>query len=456
MNISQLINTQKDFFNTNKTKNLLFRKQQLLKLEELLRHHEDLLNEAIYKDFKKSAFQNYVSELSLLYHDIHDACKHMKQWASLQKVKTGSANFPAKSYIQPEPLGCVLVIGAWNYPYQLSFAPAIAAIAAGNTVIIKPSELPAHTSKVIAKLVNENFDPAFFYVVEGGIEETTELIHQKFDKLFFTGSTHVGKIVYQAAAKNLVPVTLELGGKSPVFFTETGNLKTGIKRLVWAKFLNAGQTCVAPDYVLVHRSIKKDFLNALVNEIKASDFSFKNGNYVQIINEKNMQHIIRLIDKSKLYYGGNYEEGGRYVEPTILSDIDFDHPIMEKEIFGPILPIIEYDDINKAIAYVKSQSKPLACYVFSNNSMLINKVLHELSFGGGAINDALMHLTNSYLPFGGVGDSGIGAYHGEHGFRTFSHYKGILHKPTWFESKLKYFPFSVRKLKLLKRVLEPA
>jgi aldehyde dehydrogenase (NAD+) len=454
MDIQQLISSQKAFFNTNKTKDISFRIQQLQKLEHVLRSNEKALNEAIFEDFKKSPFQNYMSELSLLFHDIHDACKNLKHWSKPQKANTNSVNFPAKSYIQAEPLGCVLVIGAWNYPYQLSFAPAIAAIAAGNTVIIKPSELPIHTSNIMAKLIRENFDPSFFSVVEGGIEETTILINQKFDKIFFTGSTHVGRIVYQAAAKNLVPVTLELGGKSPVFFTETGNIKNGVKRLVWAKFLNAGQTCVAPDYILVHKSIKKEFLKALVEEIKQSCFSFENGNYVQIINEKNMMHLIDLLDKNKIHVGGTYDIEKRYMEPTIMSEVTFSDRVMEKEIFGPILPVIEYNNLDEVIAQVKAQPKPLSCYVFSDDQTQIKKILNEISFGGGAVNDALMHLTNSYLPFGGVGDSGMGSYHGEYGFKTFSHYKGILHKPTWFEAKLKYYPFSKIKLDLLKRIIE--
>jgi aldehyde dehydrogenase (NAD+) len=454
MDISKIFQAQKELFNSNKTKDVDFRIQQLKKLESVLRENEKALEDAIYKDFKKSSFQNYLTELSLLYHDIHDACKNLKQWAKPQKVKTTSGNFPAKSYIQPEPLGTVLVIGAWNYPYQLSFAPTIAAIAAGNTVIIKPSELPENTSAAIAKIINNNFDSSFLTVVEGGIEETTELINLKFDKIFFTGSTQVGKIVYQAAAKNLVPVTLELGGKSPAFFTETANIKMGVKRLVWAKFLNAGQTCVAPDYILVHKSIKNEFLTALKQEIQQSSFSLENGNYVQIINRKNIQHLIGLLDKTKICYGGNYDIENRYMEPTIMDNITFDDAVMEKEIFGPILPIIEYVDINNAIAEVKARPKPLSCYIFSENNTVIQKILHEVSFGGGAVNDALMHLTNSYLPFGGVGDSGVGAYHGEHGFKTFSHYKGILHKYNWFEANLKYYPFSQFKLNLLKRFIE--
>jgi len=326
-------------------------------------------------------------------------------------------------------------------------------MAAGNTIVLKPSELPQNSSSVIAKIINENFDPQYFAVVEGGVPETTELLKQKFDKIFFTGSPTVGRIVYMAAASNLTPVTLELGGKSPAFITESCNMKMSVKRLIWAKYLNAGQTCIAPDYILVHKSVKNKFLQAAKEEIERSEFSFENGNYIQIINERNMLRLAKMLDVNKIYLGGNYNVENRFFEPTILTNVSFDDAVMQEEIFGPILPVIEYENIDEVIALVKERPKPLSCYVFTSDKKIRNKILHELSFGGGAVNDALMHITNSKLAFGGVGNSGIGSYHGESGFKAFSHYKSILDKPTYFESNVKYHPHTQGKLNLAKLML---
>ena len=449
-----LITKQREYFNSNATKPVSFRKEQLRKFLNVLKENESFLMAAIDKDFKKSEFDTYTNELALLYGDIKEAIRHLNRWAKPKRVRTNLVNFPAKSYIIPEPLGVSLVIGAWNYPYQLSMAPVIAAMAAGNTIVLKPSELPSHTSHAMAKIVNENFDPLYFHVVEGGIPETTELLEQDFDKIFFTGSVPVGKIVYQAAAKNLTPVTLELGGKSPAFVTESCDMKMTVKRLIWGKFLNAGQTCIAPDYVLVHESVKDKFLEQAKAEIESSDFSFDNGNYVQIINERNMQRLIDLIDTAKVYVGGESHMGARYIEPTILSDVSFNDAVMADEIFGPILPVLSYSDLGEVIKEVKNRPKPLACYVFTKDKSLKKRILREVSFGGGAINDAVMHITNSRLPFGGVGNSGIGSYHHKAGFDTFSHYKSILDKPTWFEMNLKYHPHTKSKFKWIRRIME--
>ncbi|MEX1384517.1 aldehyde dehydrogenase [Lutibacter sp.] len=446
----QIVTKQKTFFQTNVTKDISFRIEQLKKLERVLKENEHFLNQAIFSDFKKSEFDNYTTELGIIYTEINTACKKLHKWASTKRVTTNFLNFPGKSYIIPEPLGITLIIGAWNYPYQLSISPAIAAIAAGNTVILSPSEISVATSALLAKIINSTFDPAFFKVVEGGIPETTELLNQKFDKIFFTGSTTVGKIIYEAAAKNLTPVTLELGGKSPVIIDKKCNLKICVKRLVWAKFLNAGQTCIAPDYVCVDASIKTEFLKQLTLEIKASNFKIENSNYVQIINEKNMKRLISLIDPEKIYLGGTYNYEENTIEPTVLTDVSFDDKIMEDEIFGPILPIITYKNIDEIIAQIKLKPKPLACYIFSNKNAFIKKIEKEISFGSGAINDAIMQISNENLPFGGVGQSGIGSYHGEYGFKTFSHYKSILKKSTLFEPNLKYFPLSDLKLKIIK------
>lgn len=448
-----IIEKQRTFFNSNQTKDIKFRKSQLQLLAKVLKDNEQPLLEAIYQDFKKSEFDTYTNELLLLYNDIKEALQNLKKWSKTKRVSTNLVNFPAKSNIIPEPYGVSLIIGAWNYPYQLSLAPVVPAIAAGNTVILKPSEVSTHTSRMMAKIINENFAPDFFHVIEGGIPETTELLQQKFGKIFFTGSVPVGKIVYKAAAENLTPVTLELGGKSPAFVTKNCNLKMTVKRLIWAKYLNAGQTCIAPDYVFVHQSIKDQFLEKAKAEIKNSNYSFENENYVQIINEKNFNRLIAMIDQSKVFVGGKSDISQRYIEPTIMTDVNFDDKIMAEEIFGPILPVIAYDDLDAMISYVKSRPKPLSCYVFSENKSEQQKILHEISFGGGCVNDSIMHISNSSLPFGGVGNSGIGSYHGKAGFHAFSHYKSILNKPSWFELNLKYSPYTKGKLNIIKRFL---
>jgi len=456
MNIKEIISRQQNFFNANSTKDVGFRIDQLKKFKSLLKENEDLLYKAIYEDFAKSEFETYVSELALLYHEINTFIKNIKKWGKRKKVRTGFANFPAKSYIIPEPLGNTLIIGAWNYPFQLSLVPAITSLAAGNTVILKPSELPAKTSEVMAKIINENFPNDYFCVVEGGVEETTELLKYRFDKIFFTGSIPVGKIIYQAAAKHLTPVTLELGGKSPTFVLADCDINTTVKRIIWAKFLNAGQTCIAPDYILIEKSIEEKFHKALVNEIekyyKTNDEIEEN--YTRIINVKNFERLDKLIDKEKVCFGGNTNKENRFISPTIMKDVSFEDEIMKDEIFGPILPIITFVDIDEAIKKVKERPKPLACYIYSKNRKMINKILEEISFGGGAVNDSVMHISNTRLPFGGVGFSGIGSYHGKAGFDTFSHHKSILDKPFWFEPNLKYSPYTKGKLNIIKWLME--
>ncbi|MBQ0736093.1 aldehyde dehydrogenase [Aquimarina celericrescens] len=453
MNYQEIINQQRAFFNTHTTKNISFRIKELKRLKDILKKNENQLYESIYKDFKKSEFETYTTELSIIYHEIDLAIKKVKKWARQKRASIGLANLPGKSYIIPEPYGTVLVIGAWNYPYQLSLCPAVAAIAAGCTVILKPSEVPSRTSATMAQLINENFDPNFFKVVEGGVQETTDLLDVKFDKIFFTGSVPVGKIIYQAAAKHLTPVTLELGGKSPAIITKDVNVDMTAKRLVWAKFLNAGQTCIAPDYVMVQSGIKDKFLTAVKKYIDQSEYHVDNDNYTQIINDKNFERLIGMIEQDKIYLGGKGNKEERVIPPTVMKNVDFSDKVMEDEIFGPILPILSFDTIEEAIQKVRQLSKPLSCYVFTKNSTIKKKILTEISFGGGAVNDAVMHFTEQTLPFGGVGDSGIGNYHGKYGFETFSHYKSVLQKPFWIEPNLKYPPYSKTKFKWLKRIL---
>ncbi len=453
MEYATIIAQQRSFFNTNATKKVSFRIQQLKKLKACIQHNETLLFDAIYKDFKKSDYETYVSELSLIYHEIDLAIAKVKKWSKRKRVLSSLANFPSKSYIIPEPLGSTLIIGAWNYPYQLSLGPVVGAMAAGCTIILKPSEIAMHSAQAMEHIINTTFDPEYCTVILGGIAETSALLEHKFDKIFFTGSTHVGKIIYQAAAKHLTPVTLELGGKSPAIVTPQCNIAMTAKRLVWAKFLNAGQTCIAPDYIMVHEDVHDTLLEALITHIKKAQYTIANKNYTQIINDRNFDRLIQYIDASKVAFGGSYDQKERTITPTLLTAITFDDTVMQEEIFGPILPILKYTSIDTAIQQIRTLDKPLSCYVFTKNTALKNKILREISFGGGAINDAVMHITESRLPFGGVGNSGMGNYHGEAGFKSFSHYKGILQKPFWLEPNLKYAPYNSTKLNIIKKLL---
>ena len=453
MNYADILQQQKTFFNTHATKDLDFRKAQLQKLKKVVKSNEKLLYDAIYQDFGKSEFETFGTEISFVYKDIDYYLKNLKSFAKPKSVLTNIVNQMGSSKIVFEPLGNCLVIGAWNYPYQLTLTPVIAAIAAGNTCMIKPSELPENTMKAMAKLINENFDPQFLYVVEGGVEETTAILKLRFDKIFFTGSPRVGKIVYKAAAEHLTPVTLELGGKSPAFVTEKADLQIAAKRIVWGKFINAGQTCVAPDYLYVAENIKAKFLKVLIEEIKKRNYTDNVDHYCKIINERNFDRLEKMIDREKMVFGGETNREKRYISPTVLDNVTWEDAVMQEEIFGPILPILTYKNLETAMQTVVEGEKPLSAYLFSNDAKEQELFTEKLSFGGGCINDTLMHLSNDRLPFGGVGNSGIGHYHGKFGFEAFSHQKAILKKSNYLEPELKYPPYSDAKLNILKKLL---
>ncbi|PIF46089.1 aldehyde dehydrogenase (NAD+) [Chryseobacterium sp. 52] len=453
MKVQEVVSHQKAFFKTQQTKNIKFRKMYLEKLRDIVVKNEDLLYEAIHQDFGKSKFDTFTTELSFVLNDINYYLKNLNTLSKPRSVRTNLSNQIGKSSIHPEPLGCVLVIGAWNYPYQLSLSPMIAALAAGNCCILKPSEIAEHTMKIMAKLINENFPPEYLYVYEGGVEETTELLQLKFDKIFFTGSTKVGKIVYKAAAENLTPVVLELGGKSPAIVTKDADLEVAAKRIVWGKFLNAGQTCVAPDYLLVEESIHEQFLEMVRKYITEFQYGPDSEQYTRIINQRNFQRLLKLIDPEKLYFGGNFDEGKLYIEPTLLKNINWEDDVMQEEIFGPILPVIRFKNFNLVLNSILELEKPLAAYLFTRNSEEKEAFTSKLSFGGGCINDVIMHLGNERLPFGGVGTSGIGNYHGTYGFEAFSHQKSILEKATWGEPSIKYPPYSEKKLNWIRKFL---
>lgn len=453
MNFQDILTEQRVFFNTHKTRNLNFRKMYLEKLREVILKNEDLLYEAIYKDFGKSKFDTFTTEISFVIKDIDYFLKNLNSLAKPKRVGTNLANQLGSSKIYSEPLGCSLVIGAWNYPIQLSLSPMIVALAAGNTCILKPSEIAENSMKAMAKIINENFPKEYLYVVEGGVEEITEILKLKFDKIFFTGSPKVGQIVYEAAAKHLTPVTLELGGKSPAIVTSSANFEVAAKRIVWGKFLNAGQTCVAPDYILVDEKVKDSFLDSLKSYIQKFNYQPDSEQYTNIINDRNFERLIKLIDQGKLFYGGNSDSTKKYIEPTILQNVTWDDAVMQEEIFGPILPVLTFKNFNEALLQIAEHEKPLSAYLFTDNSEEKKNFISKISFGGGCINDVVMHLSNEHLPFGGVGTSGIGSYHGKFGFQAFSHQKSILDRATWGETDFKYPPYTEKKLNWIKKLL---
>lgn len=449
-----LLTKQQNFFLSQATKDYHFRIRQLEALEKALKFYEEDFKIALFQDFKKSNFESYITELALSYKEISIAKQHLRSWMRPQRVSTNLINFPSKSFMMQEPMGSVLIIGPWNYPVLLLLSPLIAAIAAGNTVILKPSELTEHTASIMHKMILEYFPKEYIAVVEGGVEVTSQLLKLKFDKIFFTGSTRVGKIVYQAAAKNLVPVTLELGGKSPAIVTASAHINMTAKRLIWGKFLNAGQTCIAPDFVMVHESVEKAFLIACKNEIQKTGYSIDRQNYCQIINDRHFQRLAKLIDPAKVYTGGTLNPEERIIDPTILQGVDFEDPIMEEEIFGPLLPVLTFKDYHLTLARLAQMPKPLSAYLFSTTEQEQQSFLNTFSFGGGAINDVVMHITNPELPFGGVGLSGMGKYHGISGFLTFSHQKSILKKSNWLELPLKYTPRTNQKLWWIRQIFK--
>ncbi|GGG95093.1 aldehyde dehydrogenase [Staphylococcus pragensis] len=443
--IAQQFENSRTFFKTHKTKDVKFRKQQLKQLSKSIKNHENELLEALKEDLGKSPVEAYATEIGILLKSIKMARKELKNWSKTKQVDTPLFMFPSKSYIKPEPYGTVLIIGPFNYPVQLVFEPLIGAIAAGNTAIVKPSELTPHVASVISKIIESTFAPEYISTVEGGIEETQALINLPFDYMFFTGSEKVGQVVYEAASKNLVPVTLELGGKSPVIVDETANIKVASDRISFGKFTNAGQTCVAPDYILVNRKVKNELIQALkqsIREFYGKDIQ-QSPDFGRIVNDKHFNRLSELlaVHQNEITFGGNTDAAERYIEPTILEGINPISKIMQEEIFGPLLPIITYDDFDEALDIIQSKSKPLSLYLFSEDENTTHRVLNELSFGGGAINDTLMHLANPNLPFGGVGASGIGQYHGKYSFDTFSHKKSYIFKSTRLDSSIIYPPY---------------
>jgi len=453
--IKNIANEQKDFFATNKTKDISFRLKQLEILKKAIEANEDKIIKAVKADLGRNETEAYISEIAPVLSEIDYAVKNIKKWAKAKKVKTPFILFPAKSYVYPEPYGTVLIISPWNYPFQLSLSPLVGAIVSGNCAVIKPSELAPNSARIITDIVGNNFVHSYISAVEGGVDETQELLSQKFDYIFFTGGTRVGKIIMAKAAENLTPVALELGGKSPCIVDKDIDIKIAARRIVWGKYFNAGQTCTAPDYLLAHKSIKAKLLDEIkknIEEFYGKD-PIKSYDYARIINERHFDRLSELLKEGNIIAGGKASRANRYIAPTVIDNISWDYKIMQDEIFGPILPVIEYENLDDIIKIINNRPKPLALYFFSKDKARQIKIVEEISAGGVSINDIMAHIQNMALPFGGVGDSGIGAYHGKASFDIFTHYKSVCKRMFIAEPKIKFPPYKTP-LKYLKKIIK--
>jgi aldehyde dehydrogenase (NAD+) len=453
--ILNLLEQQDAFFKTNETLSVAFRKKSLQRLKKVILKSEDKILDALYKDLRKPRFEAYTSEIAVVLTELDYFIKNIDKLAKPRRVNTSLLNFPSADYIYNDPYGRVLIMAPWNYPFQLVINPLIAAISAGNCVVCKPSERTEHTSALLSAIISEVFDSKHVCVIEGGIEENQFLLKQKWDYIFFTGSSTVGKIVMKAAAEQLCPVTLELGGKSPVIVNADAKLQLAAKRIVWGKLFNAGQTCIAPDYIYVHESVKSKLVDYLIEEIHLAlgENIEQNTDFARIVNKKHFSRILHLLEKEKVAFGGNYNEEERYIQPTLLTDVTWESKIMQEEIFGPLLPILSFSSLKEVIHTINSSDKPLAAYYFGEQKVQQDVFLKELYFGGGCINDTLIHITSKQLPFGGVGTSGIGSYHGFKSFECFSHQKGIVKRGTWLDIPVRYAPYD-SKLPLIKKLFK--
>lgn len=450
--IKKMVSDSREYFNLGETLSISYREKSLIKLRDTIIRKENEIIEALKEDLGKSHFEGYMSEVGMTLSEITYMLKHIKKFSKERSVKTPLAQFHSRSYIKPSPYGVVLIMSPWNYPFLLTMEPLVDALAAGNTAIIKPSAYSPRTSEVIGKIIKECFDERYVSVVTGGREENRHLLHQHFDYIFFTGSKNVGREVLRNAAEYLTPVTLELGGKSPCIVDETANIRVAARRIVFGKFLNCGQTCVAPDYVICHSSVKDEFL-AEVKKCIVGQFGenpLENKDYGRIINKKHFDRISSLIDESKVVHGGNVFPDTLQIEPTVMDGVSLEDKVMGEEIFGPIMPIMTYEKLDNVISYINSEEHPLALYIFSSNKKNINKVISKCRFGGGCINDTIIHLATSEMGFGGFGESGMGSYHGKAGFDTFSHYKSIVDKKTWIDLPMRYQPYKSNNEKLIR------
>ncbi len=454
MDVTGIVDGQRRFFKSGATRELFARRQALRHLRAILGRHENEILEALKQDMRKPGLEAFLGEVSFLYDEIAHTLRHLERWAKPRRVGSPLLTAFSRSRIYSEPKGVVLVLGPWNYPFQLVVAPLIGALAAGNTAVLKPSELAPHTSALLGKMFKQHFDPQLVAVVEGGVEASQALLDIPFDHIFFTGGTQIGKVVMAAAAKHLTPITLELGGKSPCILDEETDWETTLRRVTWGKFFNAGQTCVAPDYLLVPENEKARVVEGIRASVKSffgSDPSHS-PDYARIINTRHFDRLSGLLGEAPAVIGGETKRDELYLAPTVIADAKAEHRVMADEIFGPILPILTYRKLDEAIEFVNARPRPLALYFFSKNAQREKKVLETTSFGGGCINDTLIHLSNPNLPFGGVGPSGLGAYHGKFSFDTFSHQKGVLHRSFSLDPSLRYPPYGDR-LRWLRKIL---
>lgn len=453
MSIEEIVKNQRSYYMTGATRSLEFRLAALRKLQKAVRDHEKAICDALLKDLNKQPFESYMAEIGMVLDEVRFHIHHLPRWMKDKRVPTPLVQFHAVSFISPEPYGVALIMAPWNYPILLCLDPLIGAISAGNCAVVKPSAYTPATSQVIADIVKTLYPPEYITVVQGGRQENTALLEQTFDYIFFTGSASVGQVVMEAAAKHLTPVTLELGGKSPAIVDASANLKLAAKRIAFGKLLNGGQTCIAPDYVLVEASVR----DTLVQNLKeVLDEWFPNGDYsdqVHIVNERHYQEKKALLERQTIAFGGVFDDDRHTMEPTVLIDVDPESAVMQEEIFGPILPVITWTSLDEAIDFVRNRPKPLALYLFTGKRAVEKRVLDNCSFGGGCINDTVIHLATSHMGFGGVGHSGMGSYHGKQSFDTFTHYRSIVRKSTWLDLPFRYFPYTERKLKLIRQIL---
>lgn len=454
MDFEQLVARQRDFFGTQATKPYDFRLKQLQKLSVWMDKNEQAVLEALQSDLGKCAYEAYLTELAMVKQELRDAMRHLKGWMKPRRARTAVGQLPGTCRVYSEPYGVTLIMSPWNYPFQLTVAPLIGAVSAGNCAVIKPSAYSAATSALLKRMTGELFEPEYIACVEGGRQENAALLHQRFDYIFFTGSPGVGRLVMEKASAHLTPVSLELGGKSPVIVDETADIALAARRIAWGKWLNAGQTCVAPDYVLVHQRCEEALVEALIQQIRAMYTSapLANPDYPQIINQRHFERLAGLMQSGVIAHGGQLDPASRRIAPTLLTDVDWDSPVMQEEIFGPLLPILPYHRLEEALDRIRQRPKPLALYLFTRSKAVEARVLREVSFGGGCVNDTVLHLATSHMPFGGVGESGMGGYHGRYSFETFSHFKSVLKRWAKPDVSLRYAPYD-GKMKLLKKLM---
>ncbi len=455
LEISTVVQQQREYFFTNETLSIEYRREALTKLLQSIKKHEVDITEALNKDLNKSAFEAYETEIGIIYHEIRDIIKNLPRWSRVKRVPTPMTQFKGSSYIYSEPYGVTLIISPWNYPFQLTMAPLIGSIAGGNCTILKPSAYSPNTSAVIREIIEECFEKKYVAVIEGGREANSELLKQKFDYIFFTGSVNVGKVVMEEASRHLTPVTLELGGKSPCIVHKDADTDISARRIIWGKCVNSGQTCVAPDYLLVHKDIKEELICSMKKYIKEfwGDRPCCNTELPRIVNEKHFERLKAFLGSGSVVAGGDFINEELKISPTILDNVNWSDPVMQEEIFGPILPVITYDKLEEVINDVNSHPKPLALYLFTRDKKVEKKIVSTISYGGGCINDTIVHLATSYMPFGGVGQSGMGQYHSRWSYDTFTHKKSIMKKSFAVDIKLRYPPYS-GKLGLLKKILK--